>query len=389
MSDRSIQTIYYDARTVQPAMTGVGRYTLNLLVALAAIKDRPPIRAIFHSKSAPIARRDPGLQTIEILETGADHSAHPAGDWFLQVTLPRRIGSKDLFHGPAFVAPVGRRRFPRVITIHDLFVFTHPDCFPPRFRWYLALMIRGSSQHARRIIVPSESVASQLIELRLANRERIQVIHEAPDLTDPVWDGLPAAENNQSLDLMNDSAAILTVGTLDPRKDPQTARRGWLRFLASGASAATTSNPGHWIWFGGEGTLPDPTPDALKSEARNKGFVEAGHTSAALLQQAYRKAAVLVSCSQTEGFGLPLVEAMAAGCPMILSDLDVHREVAGDAALYFKSGDPEDLAQCLQKLFNDEMLSNQLRRAARHRSEQFSWEAAAQQTLSLYRECAP
>lgn len=378
----NLDQIIYDARCVESGMTGVGRYALNLLRHLARLEETPPIRAFFTRETAERARRDRWLQGVRIEVARFGPQSHPAGDLWTDWVLPRASTGGGVTHGPAFRVP--RRGGPHVVTIHDLFVWTMPEAYPAGFRWWLRRIIRQACREARRIIVPSQAVADQLIERQLASRERIRPIHHGPDATDAHWEGangdfFPAHVLDPRIPL------LMSIGARDPRKDPATARRAML--------ALRERRPGtrllpKWIWIGAAGSRSDPAPEQLKRRAREAGFVETGPLPASDVQAVLRRATALVSCSRDEGFGIPLVEAMAAGVPLVISDIAVHREVAGHAALYFPPGDVDALVRQCDRLLRDASLRRRLQAAGRDRSAGFSWERAARQTLEVYREAA-
>lgn len=388
MTQTRPEAIVYDARTIEPGMSGVGRYALNLLYGLARQSGAPPIRAWFQIGSVELARRDPGLAHVEILTAPHAHTEHPMGDLWLRWSLPRTIGPRECLFGPAFILPGGRQRFRRVVMIHDLFVFTHPEVFGRGFRLWLRHSIRRACRHADAIVTPTAEVARQIAAMGLASPAKIHPIAEAPDRTHPIWDleAETRLRTHPPVHAGDGQALILTVGQLDPRKDPLTARQACIAL--DGQLEALGLDQPCWIWAGGAGTLPDPTPESVRAEAEAHGFMTVGHASRGAIARWMNRAAVYVTCSHTEGFGIPLVEAMAAGCPVVASDIPVHREVAGDAALYFPEGDAERLAEILAELLDDrdadpELLSD-LAQAGLARAENFNWDTAARKTLDLF-----
>jgi len=383
MSDFGFTSVLYDARTVQPGMSGVGRYTLSLLTALAALPGAPPLRALFLKETLDTARHDPALKNVELIESPVSHEDHPAGDVWLRTQMKKMVRPGEVYHGPAFIIPGGRQPFARVVTVHDLFVFTHPRFFSLKFRTWMRWKICRACRFAERIIVPTETVKQQLIERSCAPAEKIHAIFEAPDTTDPVWDAAsrPGGEALQKVfkeTTTDGRPRLLTVGTMDPRKDIATARAACVRLAER--------MPVDWIWVGGPGPIPDDSSEALKTEAARRGFRAVGHIPGREIPRALEAADLYVTCSRTEGFGIPLVEAQAAGRPIVASDLPVHREVAGDAALYFPEGDAAALAELLARLLADPAGRRELGQRGRARAHLFSWHNAATQTLQAYRE---
>jgi glycosyltransferase involved in cell wall biosynthesis len=385
MTAGRLQSILYDARTVQPGMTGVGRYAYNLLAALARQPGRPALRALFLPASLPLARQDAALAGVEPIEAPASHEDHPRGDLWLRYGLPRLVRPGELYHGPAFLIPGGRHPFPRVVTIHDLFVFTDPAAYPLPFRLWLRRAIHRACRWADRIIVPTRAVGQAVKRLRLAPAEKIAAIPYAPDATPEIWE----SPTDQLEIFNNDSEAspetprLLSIGTLDPRKDPQTARLALMLY-----HEAHPDSPLQWVWAGGGGARPDPTPPTLVERAASLGFHALGPRPNVALRRALTEASAYVTCSRAEGFGIPLTEALAAGCPIVASDLPVHREVAGNAALYFPAGDAAGLARVLHRLLTDPARQAVLRERARRRGRRFDWSSAAARTLALYRQTA-
>lgn len=386
--------VLYDARTVRPGMSGVGRYTLSLLGALAALPDAPPIRALFLKEVLDIARRDPALASVECLLAPVSHEAHPAGDLWLWRGVRQMIRPGEVYHGPAFIIPGGRQPFARVSTVHDLFTHTHPQFYPFKFRLWLRFMTEMACRRAERIIVPAETVLAEILRRRFAPDARIAVIPEAPDATSAVWDA--AARDREDalrrLTADRDRPILLTVGTLDARKDPHTARCGLLelgRILGGQPELPMALRRGvAWLWVGGPGPVPDDTPEDIQRKAKLQGFQTVGHAPGSAVQPALKSSAIYVTCSRTEGFGIPVVEAMAAGCPIVATDIPIHREVAGDAALYFPEGDARALGETLFKLLSDDALRETLAANGVRRSANFSWSRAAERTLQVYREAS-
>jgi glycosyltransferase involved in cell wall biosynthesis len=397
MKPDSPLSVLYDARVVRPGMTGVGRYAYNLLAALARRPEIGSLRALFVPEAIATARRDGALGRVEILEAPCGHEAHPRADLWLERGLPVLARPGDIVHGPAFLIPGGRRRpFARVVTIHDLFVITDPAAYPLKFRLWLRWAIRRAARRADIVIADSQAIADRIVALGLASAERVVAIHAAPDASPEEWHLNPFIDNARHeqkairermaiVDALVKGAAplILTIGAPDARKDPATARRAFLALRAVRPEAGLA-----WAWIGGSGARPDPTPPDIVQAAQAAGFQMLGPMPGAATRALLGRATAYVTCSRAEGFGLPLAEAMAVGCPILASDLAVHREVAGDAALYFPPGDADALAQRLGALLDDPGLRSTLRARGLRRSEAFSWDRTAQAVVAAYRRAS-
>jgi glycosyltransferase involved in cell wall biosynthesis len=379
--------LFFDARTVEPGMTGVGRYSLNLLKSLAALNADLRIRALFNRDSVIPAGQDDALKTVEIIQAAFRHDSHPAGDFWQRFHLPRMVDEDEIYLGPAFIIPGGRQPFSRIVTIHDVAVFRYPQFFRLRFRFWLRRAIRHACRYADRIIVPSKYIADQVEQLGLAGPERVIVIAESGDPGHAGWNretsGL-GMRSSEVLRFAKEPGFFLTIGTLEPRKDPVTARRALIR-LTEQMSVQQRHSRINWCWLGREGSPGDPTPAHLCLAASKCGFHHMGNLPDRGLRRALETTSAYVSCSRDEGFGLPLVEAMQAGCPLIVSDIPAHREVAGDAALYFAPGDWEALARLMQRILAENGLRMEYAEKASQRGTSFSWNQAAERTCRLIR----
>jgi glycosyltransferase involved in cell wall biosynthesis len=357
-------------------MTGVGRYTYNLLAALdgqAGVR----LRALVLPEVLPLLKQYGGFQRVEWVAAPVGPEAHPRAELFLWRGVRALMRQGELYHGPAFIAPLGRQPFARVVTVHDLFVFSTPQFYPLGFRCWLRWMSREACRRAQRIIVPTREVARELAAFRLAPPERVVVIPEAPDQTPAAFDRT-ANETALQGALTEPGPLLVTIGTLDPRKDPVTARRACVLL------AEKLGRPTRWLWLGGAGASPDPSPPDLVATAARAGFMAVGPASSAGIQAALGRATAYVTCSRAEGFGLPLVEAFLRGCPVVASDIPVHREVCDMAAVWFPPGEAERLAEVLANLLQSPEKLAQGQAAASARAGFFSWERAALDTINCY-----
>ncbi len=384
---QSMINIFFDARTVEPGMTGVGRYSLNLLKSLAALDSDLRIRALFNRDSINYARQDKALNFIDLIAAPVRHDSHPAGDFWLRYRLPRVVDNHEIYMGPAFIIPGGDQPFFRIVTIHDVGVFTHPRFFRLRFRVWLRQAIRRACRDADRIIVPSRYVSGQVDALGLAEPGQLTVIGESGDPGHPCWHrGSPDSDmqTEEITGLSAGSACFLTVATHEPRKDPTTACRALIHMSQQMKDRGVCLKT-KWFWIGGEGPFGDPSPDEIRQDANACGFHRMEDLADTSLRTVFRSALAYVSCSLDEGFGLPLVEAMQAGLPMIVSDIPAHREVAGDAALYFRPGDWIGLARLMLRIQTENPLRVKYAHRSRVRGSAFSWKCTAEQTCQLIR----
>ena len=307
----------------------------------------------------------------------------------------------DLVHAPSLgVPPPGRR--PLVVTIHDLAFQTHPECFPPRGRAFHERGLALARAEAAVVIVPSEATAA---ELRDAGFEagRIHVAHHGIDLTPlhplespgpdfpaaslnpmqpmhPHWQpaegplGAPvgsAGEPETPVLGLEPQSYILFVGTVEPRKGIDVLLDAYdsLRRQGHPDLRVVVAGPPGW---GETPALDGP------------GVVAPGRIDEVTLDALYRGAAALAVPSRAEGFGLPALEAMARGCPVVASDAGALPEVVGEAGLLVKPGDADDLASALDRILTDDSLAAELGAAGHRRAATFTWSACTAAHVAAY-----
>jgi glycosyltransferase involved in cell wall biosynthesis len=317
-----------------------------------------------------LARLDHGLRLAavtrhpELVPEGVEPVRLDAGSQVLRmsVRLPRllrRLGPR-LAHFQHVVPPGCPR--PAVVTIHDLSFERHPELMSRRDRFVFRTMVPRSVRRADRVLAVSEQTRRDLVEHYRISDEKISV---TPNGVDPIFspegarsDGAPYA---------------LFVGTLQPRKDPLAALEalalvpGELRLVLVGPDKGS----------GGE---------ARRTAARlglNGRVTFTGHVEKQQLAELYRGAACLVFPSRYEGFGLPVVEAMASGTPVVAAASGSVPEVAGDAAVLVEPGNPAALAGGIERALADR---ERLARAGLERAKLYSWAETARRTLNVYRE---
>jgi glycosyltransferase involved in cell wall biosynthesis len=285
----------------------------------------------------------------------------------------------DVFHGldqagiPLF-SNVGKY----VVTIHDVIPLVLPWAFSRRHRWVLSTALGRIRKQAEMVIVPSNAVAEDVVHYLHVEREHITVI---PMGCDPRFQPLGApmqAAIRRRYDLPE--RYVLFVGTLEPRKNVKTLLQAFAHVIAEKPQDGL-----HIVIAGGRGWgSEDPMAMVaalgLHKAVRFTGFVDDDH-----LADLYRGALLFVYPSLYEGFGLPVLEAMACGIPVITSNRSSLPEVAGDAALLVDPTQPEALAAAISALLHDSALRQALRAKGLARAAAFTWEAVAQQTVAVYR----
>ena len=287
----------------------------------------------------------------------------------LREPLPRNVSRRilrgapkgDLFHALNQRVDAPARR--TVTTFHDLFVVTS-EYSTPEFRARFAEQARQAALRSDLIIAVSRFTANQVEELLGVEPGRIRVIPH----------GVHVRTEGPNTSRQN---LVLFVGAIQRRKNVRALVRAFERMPTSWRLALAGAADG----FGAAEEL-----HAVESSPRRSDIDVLGYITQTELEALYRRARIFAFPSLDEGFGMPVLEAMANSVPVITSQRSALPEVAGDAALLVNPDDPEELAAALVRLASDEALCDDLARRGRERALQFSWESALHKTWDVYRE---
>jgi len=368
MDKRPIR-IGIDARLYYYQPAGIGLYTKRLLEALAALDDANLYVVLQSRKENSALVRAPNLQPWP-LWTPPHHRLE-------QVTLPLELArlSLDLLHSPDFIPPF-RWRGPVVITVMDLAFLRYPYLLTTDSLRYYG-QIQRAVRRAQAILAISHSTRQDLIDLLAVPPEKVTVTHLAagPEFQ-PVTEADRLAAVRQTYGLPQDF--VLFVGTIEPRKNLKTLLQAW------------TLLPGdlsHYrlVIAGRKGWLHEEVFRLMNSLHLNDAVRFIGAVRPEDLPALYSAARLFVLPSLYEGFGLPVLEAMACGTPVVCSNTSSLPEVAGDAALLVSPDDPVAMAQAIAQALTDETLRAQLVERGLKRAAAFSWSITARQTLEVYR----
>lgn len=358
-----------DATPLLGARTGVGRYVEHLLRELAAL---PELAGTELVATAFTMRGAGGLPAAVPADVTVRHRPAPARA--LQAAWQRAelppvewlTGRLDVFHGTNFVLPP-LRRAGGVVTVHDLSYLRYPETVSTASLRYRGLVPRGL-RRAAVVLTPSEAVAAEVRdEYGLGDK-----VVATPLGVEESWFVAAPAEPDWLAGRRLPERYLLFVGSVEPRK----GLPGLLRALRLLHDADPGTPP--LVLAGPPGWGP-----ALETAALPAGAVlTAGYLDTAELRRLVAGAAALVYPSVYEGFGLPPLEAFAAGTPVVASDLPVVREVTGTLATLTPVGDDAALAAALEKALADQ---DPAARAARQaRAREFSWAACARRTYAAY-----
>jgi glycosyltransferase involved in cell wall biosynthesis len=359
--------IVVDYRPTLRERSGVGEYIHHLIGALAAGPGRGDTIVLFSSslKDRPDPRQTHGLPVVSRrLPVRLLNRLWHRLEWPpVEVLIRARV---DVAHSPhPLMLP--SRSAARVVTIHDLDFLQYPERTDAEIRRDYPALVRDHAHRADHIVVNSAHTAGEVHQLLEVPRGAITVCRPGA----PPWPARRAVPPK---------GYLLFVGTLEPRKNIGGLLDGYERLLQQRPDApplllAGRTTPAASRWLARLGTPP------LRDRVRHLGYV----TDEAR-QQLYEGARVLVLPSFNEGFGLPVLEAMTVGVPVVASTRGAIPEVLGDAGLLVEPDDPDALADALDRLLGDDALAAASASRGVRRSLSFNWRASAEALHEAYRQ---
>lgn len=286
----------------------------------------------------------------------------------------------DLLHGLAFATPLASA-CPTVVTVHDLSFLRFPDAFRRFNRLYLGAVTRVSTRKAARVITVSESTRQDVIRWCGVPGERVVVVPNG--VTEEFCPAPPAqvAEFRARRELPE--RFILFLGTLEPRKNLKRLLDAYAIWLRSHGTPPVDAPL--LVIAGAKGWFYETIFAQVNDLALNDRVLFPGYVPADELPWWYRAAELFVYPSLFEGFGLPVLEAIACGTPTITSNTSSLPEVAGDAALQVDPIDSEALAAAMARVLAEPALAEQMRAAGLRQAARFSWTRTAAETTAIYR----
>lgn len=292
-----------------------------------------------------------------------------------------RLPAGDLYHATEHLLPYLHR--PTVLTVHDLIFERYPQHHKLTNRLFLAVGMRLFVRRATAIIAVSQQTKTDLIELYQTPTEKIHVIYQGIDSS---FAPATASEIARIRDCYAPRGAdgkprpyLLMLGTLEPRKNHLTAMKALARLKATGAPHAL-------LIAGGEGWLFAPIRQQVEALGLQNDVYFPGYIPAADLAALYGGATCVLQPSLYEGFGFPVLEAMACGVPVVCSNVSSLPEAAGDAALLVEPLDDEALAAAVQRLITENDLALAMQAKGIAHAAQFRWERCAAETVGIYRQ---
>jgi len=376
--------IALDGLPLQVRSAGIAVYTEALVRALAA--QHPEVQFELFGLRWPRARDDaPTLAPFPANVGWVTSFAYVVMAGAPILRLPRLLpleyvlGTPALYHATNYAAP-RTRRVPLVLTVHDLALLRFPELGTPGLRRLIARVPRAAHA-ARRVIADSETTARDLRELIGVPAERIRVVHLG---CDPRFQPVPDSSQRRAALARYGIAEpyLLHVGTIEPRKNLPLLVRAYARLRAQ------RGVPPRLVLAGERGWGYEALRRELDAHGPTLAIDVVGRIATADLPAVYSGADLFVYPSLYEGFGLPVLEAMACGTPVVTSDAGSLSEVVGDAARCVDPRAADALAAVLGELLDDEAQRRTLSERGRARAAHFTWERCARETFAVYEEVA-
>ncbi|HIL56420.1 MAG TPA: glycosyltransferase family 1 protein [Rhodothermales bacterium] len=365
-----MRVLYVSDALAKRRRFGLGRYAEELAESLKAeAPDVDLVPVATHAEGAP----PDGLAVLpggrKLLAGAWSTVGLPPAEW----VSPRF----DVLHNVEMAYPVATRK-PEVVTIHDLGPLTHPEWFSQARPRLKRAAVDRARRHADAVVCVSQATADAFVGLAGESvRDRIHVIHEG---VGSFWFE-PSAPNALGglADLPADGTPFfLWMGSkLNPRKN--------LDRIVSGFERAAADLPHHLVLAGAVGWDAEDVLEQIRQSPVADRIHRPGFVTDAQLRALYRRAAGFLYVSRLEGFGLPILESMAAGGPVVTSSVSSMPEVAGEAALLVDPLDVDAIADAITRLATDSALADDLRSRGRARARTFQWTDCAREVAAVYR----
>jgi glycosyltransferase involved in cell wall biosynthesis len=351
--------------------SGTGRYTAELVQALARLEDGLELTIVWPD-DIPV----PDAPGAQIIRRPARVNQRLLFEQWGTLELRERIGAQVVHYPANFGPAVALRNL--VLTVHDLSFLHHPSWFRMDRALYYRHAIKRSVRHAKRIIADSEATRVDLCEFLGVPAELVTVVPLGvrPEFRPAAPEAQQAVTSRYKLP----RTFFLFLGTLEPRKN--------LPRLIEAYDRVADKLPQDLVITGRHGWKTGAVDEALTAARHRDRIHLPGFAAAEDVPHLLSSAHAFVWPSLLEGFGLPPLEAMACGVPVLSSNTSSIPEVCGDAALLVNPLHVDEIADGLRRLSQDEALCERLREAGRARAARFTWARTAAETLRVYQEAA-
>jgi len=369
--------IAIDVRTINKPRSGVGYYVTNLIKNLQDIDTKNHYCLI--SNNGEYENTFKAHPNFESHKTIISNENHFIGDLWENITLPLFLRKKgvDVFHGPAFMIPLLNGKIGAVVTIHDIVSFRMPSTIPKKYALYMQLLIRTVAKRANMVITVSEFNKRELMDCLNVPESKIKVVHHG---VSPMFKPDNDAAKRELLKAKFGVRKnyMLFVSNLEPRKN-------LVRLMEAFDQARAKLNGEYQLVIcGKKGWL---YKEILKTYEKLRGqddIIITNYVNEDDLLGLYQNADMFVFPTLYEGFGLPVLEAMASGAPVITSNVSSLPEIAGDAAELINPLNVEEISNAMLKLAASSDTRMEMRKKGFAQAAKFSWGETARRTLEVY-----
>lgn len=374
--------VLLDAIPLTGLLTGISRYLRNLYTYIV---EQPDVQIdFFDGKTVSQTMPDQAEPEIWIRSTDKIWKLPDAAvfglrsvHWLLFERRLRKILNRDeydVYHETAFTPSAIKQKVPQVFTLHDLSLMHYRSYHPKERVWFSDLFFHRRIHEASQLIVPSRFIKEEVCATLSLPENQVTPIAEAPDPFFSPRSQDKVQETTTRLALPH--TYLLFVGTLEPRKN--------LDLIIEALGRIREDVP--LVLTGWKGWGEKPWMDKAKEYNIDTNIYLTGYIDEQSLACLYSGAQALLYPSKYEGFGLPVLEAMACGCPVICSDAASLPEVGGDAALYVDPHDPDSLLEAITRIVHDSELRQTMREKGLEQTRRFSWKDAAERTIEVFRK---
>ena len=353
--------------TRSPGLSGVGKWSLGALTSLAKLEKDWSIRGFLTSFKPQELAGELEASSLEVVSRRLPSRLFKVLQEFrFGPPLEAFVGQFDVMLGNSYVC-FRTRSAVQVPVIYDLSLIKYPETHPHDRVHEVGSLLPRLIEQSTTVITISNTVRQEISECFGLDPARIAVVY--PGIaSDSLHEGVAAKDRAGAADNF-----ILFVGTLEPRKN--------LMHLLEAYSLMRKRRPEapRLVLAGAMGWRSENLRDRLEKLGEDDGVEVLGYVDESRLEYLYAHALALICPSKYEGFGMPILEAMAAGCPVICSNLPVFDEVTGGEALFCEQSDPEDIASAMERVIGDSALRAKLSRGGRIQARRFTWERTGTQ----------
>ncbi len=360
---------------------GIGHYTFHIVKALLEV-DRRNEYFLYFDHRMPSAVTDEFSSprvTVRRLPFSRYGKFLPFAYAHMLIASYLNRDRLDVFHATANVMPLSYSR-PSIVTIHDLAIYDHPEWFPSQTA-STKILVPQTVKKAAAIIAVSEATKKDIRKHFGVPSKKIHVVYEAADTT---LLQLRDRTTNVRKAYKLPEKFVLYVGTIDPRKNIPSLIQAWQRLLRTKPMAVKDAG---LVIAGGVGYRGDDVARLIKKlnlpSIHQLGYLPHNHKVKLMSE-----AAAFVFPTRYEGFGLPVLEAMQLGTPVITTNISAIPEITGNAALLSTPDDVETLADNIRKVLTRPLVAKKMIREGKTQAKKFSWKRAARETLAVYASVA-